>query len=136
VRRSVVSAIGVFMLAASALAQTKDDFGYWDANGNGDLTCSEAVGRDEGLRLPAYRDNRNNTATIYEWLQRVRRSDSDGDGVACESDSNPGGYAPRASGGGGGGDDGDDGGGGGGGGGGLYTVMQRKTVAGVLQRNN
>ena len=39
---------------AVAEAQTKDDFGYWDANWNGDLTCAEVRGRDEGLKLPAY----------------------------------------------------------------------------------
>ena len=29
--------------AVSAAAQTRDDFEYWDTNGNGDLTCSEAL---------------------------------------------------------------------------------------------
>ena len=41
----------------SAAAQSRDEFSYWDGNGNGDLTCSEALDRDEGLRLPAYKDN-------------------------------------------------------------------------------
>ena len=80
--------------AVSAAAQTRDDFEYWDTNGNGDLTCSEALSRDEGLRLPAYQDNRQGTATIYEWLQRRRSSDGDSDGIACESHPNPNGYVP------------------------------------------
>ena len=69
-------------------------FRYWDANGNGDLTCTEARGRDEGLKLPAYRDNRNSTGVIYEWLERRTSSDTDNDGIACESTSNPNGYVP------------------------------------------
>ena len=84
-------AAGAFVIAE---AQTKNDFTYWDANGNGDLTCTEARGRDEGLRLPAYRDNRNGTGVIYEWLERGTSSDSDNDGIACESTSNPNGYVP------------------------------------------
>ena len=53
--------LGVLILlpAPPASAQSRDDFSYWDANGNGDLTCPEAEGRDEGLRLPAYQDNRD-----------------------------------------------------------------------------
>ena len=85
-------------LAAGALvaveAQTKDDFAYWDANGNSDLTCTEARGRDQGLKLPAYADNRNDTRVIYEWLERRTSSDTDNDGIACESTSNPNGYVP------------------------------------------
>ena len=85
-------------LASGALvaveAQTKDDFAFWDANGNGDLTCTEARGRDEGLKLPAYADNRNGTHVIYEWLERRTSSDTDNDGIACESISNPNGYVP------------------------------------------
>ena len=77
-------------------AQTKDDFEYWDLNGNSDLTCTEASGKDEGLKLPAYRDNRDGTGLIYEWLQRQRSSDTDNDGIACDSPSNPNGYVPRA----------------------------------------
>ena len=77
-------------------AQTKDDFEYWDLNGNSDLTCAEASGKDEGLKLPAYRDNRDGTGLIYEWLQRQRSSDTDNDGIACDSTSNPNGYVPRA----------------------------------------
>ena len=101
-RRGFGTMIGVLIatLAAGAFltaeAQTKDDFAYWDANGNGDLTCTEARGRDEGLRLPAYRDNRNGTGVIYEWLERGTSSDSDNDGIACESASNPNGYVPSA----------------------------------------
>ena len=79
-------------------AQSRDEFSYWDLNGNGDLTCTEAGdGRsgDQGLKLPAYRDNRNGTGVIYEWLERSRSSDSDNDGGACESNSNPGGYIPN-----------------------------------------
>ena len=91
------------MLAALALgpgpsvaAQSRDEFAYWDGNGNGDLTCSEAVDRDEGLRLPAYKDNRDGTGIIYEWLERQRSSDTDNDGIACDSSSNPRGYIPKA----------------------------------------
>ena len=76
--------------------QAKDDFEYWDLNGNSDLTCTEASGKDEGLKLPAYRDNRDGTGLIYEWLQRQRSSDTDNDGIACDSPSNPNGYVPRA----------------------------------------
>ena len=79
----------------SASAQSRDDFSYWDANGNGDLTCSEAMGRDEGLRLPAYEDDRDGTGIIYEWLERTRSSDTDNDGIACDSASNPNGYIPN-----------------------------------------
>ena len=76
--------------------QAKDDFEYWDLNGNSDLTCTEAWGKDEGLKLPAYRDNRDGTGLIYEWLQRQRSSDTDNDGIACDNTSNPNGYVPRA----------------------------------------
>ena len=55
----------------SAVAQSRDEFAYWDGNGNGDLTCTEALNRDEGLRLPAYKDNRDGTGIIYEWLERA-----------------------------------------------------------------
>ena len=78
----------------NALAQTRNDFAYWDANGNGDLTCTEARGKDEGLKLPAYADNRNGTGVIYEWLERRTSTDTDNDGIACESTSNPNGYVP------------------------------------------
>ena len=60
----------ILLLAPPASAQSRDDFAYWDANGNGDLTCAEA-GRGEGLRLPAYQDNRDGTDVIYEWLARI-----------------------------------------------------------------
>ena len=40
------------LLPTALQAQTKDDFEYWDLNGNGDLTCAEATGKDEGLKLP------------------------------------------------------------------------------------
>ena len=76
---AVVAAIVV--LSVEAQAQTKDDFEYWDLNGNGDLTCAEATGKDEGLKLPAYRDNRDGTGLIYGWLERERSSDTDDDGV-------------------------------------------------------
>ena len=72
----------------------KDAFAYWDANANGDLTCTEAREKDGGLKLPAYEDNRNGTGLIYDWLQRGRSSDSDGDGIACETTHNPTGYVP------------------------------------------
>ena len=80
----------------SAAAQSRDEFAYWDGNGNGDLTCTEALDRDEGLRLPAYKDNRDGTGIIYEWLERQRSSDTDNDDIACDSSSNPSGYIPKA----------------------------------------
>ena len=81
-------------LAILRVAGERDTFAYWDANRNGDLTCSEAEDKDEGLRLPAYRDNRDGTGLIYEWLERGRSSDSDDDGISCESSQNPNGYVP------------------------------------------
>ena len=90
---------GVMVLVGSALtkAQSRDTFEYWDTNGNGDLTCTEALrgGGADGLKLPAYRDNRDGTGLIYEWLSR-EQGDRDGDGVDCESNSNPNGYVPMA----------------------------------------
>ena len=90
--------LGVLILlpATPASAQSRNDFAYWDTSGNGDLTCAEAEDRDEGLRLPAYRDNRDGTGIIYEWLERSRSSDGNNDGVACDSASNPNGYIPNA----------------------------------------
>ena len=86
-------ALAVPMLAAG---QTKDNFEYWDTNQNGDLTCPEAKdGPDGGLRLPAYEDDRDGTGIIYQWLERSRSSDTDNDGVACESTPNAGGYVPN-----------------------------------------
>ena len=88
---------GTASASASAtlrVAGARDTFAYWDGNGNGDLTCSEAMDKDEGLRLPAYRDNRDGTGLIYEWLERGRSSDSDDDGISCESSQNPNGYVP------------------------------------------
>ena len=96
VRRIVTFGLCVLALPMLAAAQTKDDFAYWDANNNGDLTCSEAEdGPDGGLRLPAYQDDRDGTGIIYEWLERSRSSDTDNDGVACDSASNPSGYIPN-----------------------------------------
>ena len=97
-RIAVIIAIvtATVILPVAAQAQTKDAFEYWDLNGNSDLTCTEASGKDEGLKLPAYRDNRDGTGLIYEWLQRQRSSDTDNDGIACDSTSNPNGYVPRA----------------------------------------
>ena len=97
-RIAVIIAIvtATVILPVAAQAQTKDDFEYWDLNGNSDLTCTEASGKDEGLKLPAYRDNRDGTGLIYEWLQRQRSSDTDNDGIACDGTSNPNGYVPRA----------------------------------------
>ena len=97
-RIAVIIAIvtATVILPVAAQAQTKDDFEYWDLNGNSDLTCTEASGKDEGLKLPAYRDNRDGTGLIYEWLQRQKSSDTDNDGIACDSTSNPNGYVPRA----------------------------------------
>jgi len=93
-RRILTFGLCALVVPVLAAGQTKDDFEYWDSNGNGDLTCGEALGRDEGLRLPAYRDDRDGTGIIYEWLERRRSSDSDNDGVACESGNNPNGYVP------------------------------------------
>ena len=95
VRRIVTFGLFALALPMVAAAQTKDDFEYWDLNGNGDLTCAEALGRDEGLRLPAYQDDRDGTGVIYEWLERSRSSDGDNDGIGCDSESNPNGYIPR-----------------------------------------
>ena len=53
-------------------------------------------GGAEGLKLPAYEDDRDGTGLIYEWLERGRRSDTDADGIACDSSSNPDGYVPMA----------------------------------------
>ena len=97
-RRWVSIIVGTLALGGVLSAQSKDDFAYWDENGNGDLTCSEALrgGGLDGLKLPAYRDDRDGTGLIYEWLSRVR-GDSDRDGIDCESNSNPNGYVPTAS---------------------------------------
>ena len=92
--RYIATFCAALALPVLASGQTKDDFEYWDANNNGNLTCGEALGRDEGLRLPAYRDNTNDTAVIYEWLSRVS-GDRDNDGIDCESENNPNGYVPR-----------------------------------------
>ena len=98
VRIAVIVAIvaATVVLPVAAQEQTKDDFEYWDLNGNGDLTCTEARGRDGGLKLPAYRDNRDGTGVIYQWLERQRSSDTDNDGIGCESTPNPSGYVPRS----------------------------------------
>ena len=96
-RRIVTFGLCALALPMLAPAQTQDDFAYWDANNNGDLTCSEAEdGPDGGLRLPAYQDDRDGTGIIYEWLERSRSSDTDNDGIACDSTSNPSGYIPLA----------------------------------------
>ncbi len=96
-RCGLSSSAALLFSAVTLSAQTRDDFEYWDANGNGDLTCSEAYrsGGPAGLKLPAYRYDRHGTAITYEWLQRKRSSDGDGDGRACESNSNPTGYVPK-----------------------------------------
>ncbi len=94
-RRITTFGLCALALPILAAAQTKDDFEYWDLNNNGDLTCSEAEdGPDGGLRLPAYQDDRDGTGIIYEWLERSRSSDTDNDGIACDSASNPDGYIP------------------------------------------
>ena len=88
---------GADTISASAsllVAGTRDTFAYWDPNGNGDLTCTEAEDKDDGLRLPAYKDNRDGTGLIYEWLERGRSSDSDDDGISCESTQNASGNVP------------------------------------------
>ncbi len=94
---ALVAALAL-LLAQLVSAQSRDEFAYWDLNGNGDLTCTEArdgQSQDQGLRLPAYQDDRDGTGVIYEWLERSRSSDTDNDGVACESSPNPGGYIPN-----------------------------------------
>ena len=63
---------GTAAVSASAslrVAGERDTFAYWDGNGNGDLTCTEATA-DEGLRLPAYKHNRDGTGLIYELVFR------------------------------------------------------------------
>ena len=45
--------------------------------------------------MPAYQDNRDGTGIIYEWLERSRSSDTDDDGIGCDSASNPNGYIPN-----------------------------------------
>ena len=95
-RRIVTFGLCALALPMLAAGQTKDDFEFWDQNNNGDLTCSEAKdGPDGGLRLPADEDDRDGTGIIYEWLERSRSSDTDNDGVACESTPNAGGYVPN-----------------------------------------
>ena len=96
-----VVCIGICTLVfgqGAAEAQERDTFEYWDTNGNGDLTCTEALrdGGADGLKLPAYEDDRDGTGLIYEWLERSRSSDTDSDGVACDSTSNSDGYVPMA----------------------------------------
>ena len=74
--RLVAGFVGFALLGAvSAEAQdVRDTFEYWDTSGNGDLTCPEALrgGGQDGLKLPAYRDDRDGTGLIYEWLERSR----------------------------------------------------------------
>ena len=96
-REAAAALLGILLALPPgwAAAQSRDEFAYWDANGNGDLTCAEAAGRDEGLRLPAYEDDRDGTRIIYEWLERGRSSDTDDDGIGCDSSSNPDGYIPK-----------------------------------------
>ena len=92
---TVTRGTATFSASASLrVAGERDTFAYWDGNGNGDLTCTEARDKDEGLRLPAYKDNRDGTGLIYEWLERGRSSDSDDDGISCETTQNPSGYIP------------------------------------------
>ena len=47
-RRIVTFGFCALLVPMLAVGQTKDDFEYWDVNNNGDLTCGEALGRDEG----------------------------------------------------------------------------------------
>lgn len=58
---------------AMASAVTRNQFAYWDADGNGDPTCAEAWNKDDGLRLPAYGDNRKKQARSTNGLRRARR---------------------------------------------------------------
>ncbi len=95
----VAGVVAVMLLGALPTeAQDRDTFEYWDTNGNGDLTCGEALGEGgaDGLKLPAYEDDRDGTGLIYEWLERGTSSDTDNDGISCESSSNPDGYVPMA----------------------------------------
>ena len=39
--------------------------------------------------------HRDGTGIIYEWLERSRSSDTDDDGIGCDSASNPNGYIPN-----------------------------------------
>lgn len=95
VSATVTRGTATFSASASLrVAGERDTFAYWDGNGNGDLTCTEARSKDEGLRLPAYRDDRDGTGLIYEWLERGRSSDSDDDGISCETTQNSDGYVP------------------------------------------
>ena len=100
-RRYVVTALAALVLASVVAAQTKDDFEYWDADSNGDLKCEEAYGTGGtgGLKLPAYEDDRNGTALIFEWLQRKRSSSGNTSGDACTASkwNNPNGYVPSES---------------------------------------
>ena len=95
----VAGVVAVILLGALPTeAQDRDTFEYWDTGGNGYLTCAEALrgGGSDGLKLPAYEDDRDGTGLIYEWLERGTSSDTDSDGISCESSSNPDGYVPMA----------------------------------------
>ena len=65
--RLVAGFVGIALLCAVlAEAQDRDTFEYWDTSGNGDLTCTEAYrdGGADGLKLPAYQDDRDGTGLI------------------------------------------------------------------------
>ena len=65
----VAGVVAVMLLGALPTeAQDRDTFENWDTNGNGDLTCGEALaeGGADGLKLPAYEDDQNGTGLIYE----------------------------------------------------------------------
>ena len=53
-RIAVIIAIvtATVILPVAAQAQTKDDFEYWDLNGNSDLTCTEASGKGRRIEAP------------------------------------------------------------------------------------
>ena len=51
------------------------------------------------MKLPAYEDDRNGTALIFEWLQRQKSSAGNTSGSACTAMKwyNPNGYVPGES---------------------------------------
>ena len=51
----------------------------------------------DGLKLPAYQDDRDGTGLIYEWLNHDGMGDRNNNGIACDNSSNPDGYVPTTS---------------------------------------
>ena len=72
-KRISAALLGVLILLPATARRNRATISHTGIRaGTGDLTCAEAEDRDEGLRLPAYRDNRDGTGIIYEWLERSR----------------------------------------------------------------